>query len=151
MSTINAQFDASCIDYHIDYHKAMAATLIVHKAIGVALPPNIDAEITAVNVELRALIGDLEKLTAVPAGNLPAMILRMQKLHKHLDMINTAVKAPIRTSPGDPMRSLNYYNEQLLDLIERWQLSIDPSVAEATKQALEEYEHGETVSFDSLV
>ncbi len=47
--------------------------------------------------------------------------------------------------------TLQKRNEELLDVIERFELSLDPSLDLCLDQALEEYRRGETVAIESLL
>jgi hypothetical protein len=151
MSAIAIPFDPWCVDYY----RTMAATLAVCRAIrNGAWTISIAKNFWIVNRDFKALLTDLDRVTDAPVGDLRMTIPRLEELHKSINKtLDITAKSGLtnRTLINAPVHSLRAYNTRLLDVIERWKLSLDPSVSAATRQAIEEYERGETVSLDSLV
>ncbi len=141
--------------WHIDYHRTMAATLeacqAVSRGTGIVL---LARDFWRVARDFKALLSDLDRVTEVPAQELTAIILRLEELYRSVSKaLDLASKRGLanRTLTGNSLHLICAYNSRLCDVIECFKVSQDPAIAAATKEALEEYERGETVSWDSLV
>jgi hypothetical protein len=161
MPMVATLFDPSMIGYH----KAMAAALSVGGAIergSSILPLAWDFWILA--RDFKAVLADVEWIEkALPkvesvdksvAERIKARTPLLAELHKTTQrMLAMASKRGIanRRLLSAAVQSIESCNEQLYDAIECLQLSLDPAISEAVREALGEYERGETVSLDSLV
>jgi hypothetical protein len=139
----------------IDYHKTMAATIAACKAVkNSALWITIAKDFWQVSRDFKALLSELDRVTQVSPAELKIAIDKLVELYKTANgTIDVAYKHSLqnRTLTGASVRSLADCNVRLLEVIERFQLSLDPATSEATRKATEEYERGETVSLESLV
>jgi hypothetical protein len=148
-----AGFDPWCVD--IDYHRTMAATLTACRAVkNGAMWLTVAKDFWTVSKDFRTLLSELDRVVEAPHSDLQAAVLKLRELYKSANKtMDIARRHGLhnRTLTGASLRALADCNLRLLDIIERFELSLNPATVEATRKALEEYERGETVSMDSLV
>jgi hypothetical protein len=151
MSTAMMPFQPWCVDYH----KTMAATLSLANAAkrGAGIL-GLAKDFRTVSREFKTLVAELNALTQISPSELKVIIPRLLELHKATNKtLDYAAQHGItgRRLIGAAERAIRFHNENLLDVIERLQLSLDPTINASLKEALKEYERGETVSLHSLV
>jgi len=155
MSALATTINPWVIDFDVDYHKTMAAVMVTCKAVkNKAWTLSIAKDFWLVCRDFKALLLQLDQLGNVPSADIECLLLKLENLYKTSNKtIDTATKAGLRnrtlTSPS--LQTFIHCNDSLYDVIERFRLSLNPAVAEAVRQAIQEYERGETVSLDSLV
>jgi hypothetical protein len=139
----------------VDYHRTMAAAIVACKAAKNSAAWIILAkDFWQVSRDFKALLSELDRVTQLPPAELQIAVDKLSELYKTANRtIDVAYKHKLhnRTLTGASVRSLANCNARLLDVIERFQLSLDPATSEAARRAIEEYERGETVSLESLV
>ena len=151
MSTVATPFDP-CF---IDYHKTMAATLSVGSAIerGSSIL-SLAKDFWILARDFKSLLTAIESVEKAPPEEINAIAPRLAELHKTTaKLLDMSGKRGLtnRTLISTSVQSIQSCNERLYDAIECFQMSLDPAISEAVRQALGEYERGETVSLDSLV
>jgi len=155
MSTIATPLSAQYIDFEVDYHKTMAAVLAACKAVsnhGWTLL--LAKDIWKVSRDFRELLVLFERLRGISVAEINHILPKLQHLIITANrFVDTATKAGLsnRTLTAPSLISFIRYNDQLKDITERLALSMDPDVQESVREAIAEYERGETVSLDSLV
>ena len=151
MSTVATPFDP-CF---IDYHKTMAATLSVGSAIerGSSIL-SLAKDFWILARVFKVLLTAIESVEKARPEGIKAIAPRLAELHKTTNkMLDLSSKRGItnRTLVNTSAQSIHRNNEHLYDAIECFRMSLDPAISEAVREALGEYERGETVSLDSLV
>lgn len=154
MATIATPINGHYIDFEVDYHKTMAAVLTTCKAVkNHAWTLVLAKDIWRVSRDFKALLFQLENLRSNPA-EIQSILPKIQNLNRTSNhFIDTASKSGLRNRSltAAPLMTFIRYNERLSDIMERLALSIDPEVSASVRDAIAEYERGETVSLDSLV
>jgi hypothetical protein len=155
MATLVTPLPAQCIDFEVDYHKTMAAVLATCKVVrNHAWTLRIAKDFWSVCRDFKALLTQLDQSHNLSPADIYAILPKLQNLHSTSNrLIDTATKAGLqnRALTGASVATFVRNNNQLCDIIERFKLSLDPAVAAAVRDAIGEYERGETVSLDSLV
>ncbi len=103
---------------------------------------------------LKALLSHLDQPGDVAISDIECLLLKLDDLYKTSNKaIDAATKAGLknRTLTGSALQKFICCNDRLCDAIERFELSLNPAVAEALRDSIKEYERGETVSLNSLV
>lgn len=146
-----AGFDPWCVDYH----RTMAATLAACRAIKTgAMWITVAKDFWTVAKDFKALLLELDRVTEAPPSELQTAVSKLRELYRNVNRtIDIARRNGLhnRTLTSSSLRTVADCNTRLLDIIERFELSLNPATVEATRKALEEYERGETVSLNSLV
>jgi len=142
--------------WYIDYHKTMAATASVSRAIrrGTSIL-SLTKNLWVAARNFRGLVSKLEAIPELPnTSQFQDFLLQLMDLHKvTADLLNSASKHGYtnRTVTAGSLNWMAKCNEQLLDFVERCRLSHDPGLEGALLQAQKEYENGQTVSIDTLL
>jgi len=143
------------IDFDVDYHKTMAAVISTCKAVkNRAWTLSIAKDFWVVSRDFRAVLLQLDQLQNVPAADIESLLPKLENLYRTSNKaIDTATKAGLRnrTLTSSALQTFTKCNDRLSDVIERFKLSLNPAIADAVREAIREYEQGETVSFESLV
>ena len=155
MSALVPTLNPWVIDFDVDYHKTMAAVMATCKAVtNRAWTLSIAKDFWVVCRDFKALLSQLSQLGNVPLTEIESLLPKLENLYETSNRaIDTATKAGLRnrTLTSSALQNFVSCNDSLYDVIERFRLSHNPDVAEAVKEAIREYERGETVSFESLV
>jgi hypothetical protein len=103
--------------------------------------------------KFKSLLAGLNTLRTAEADELTKLIIKMRELSalvaKVLDLAGKRGYTN-RTLVNSSIQSLRTRNAELQDLIEGFELSLDPNVAISVAEAVSEFERGETVSLESL-
>jgi hypothetical protein len=155
MSALATTFNPWVIDFDVDYHKTMAAVISTCKAVkNRAWTLSIVKDFWVVCRDFKALLSQLDQLGNVSPSDIECLLPKLDNLYKTSNRaIDTATKAGLRnrTLTGSALQAFVNCNDRLLDVIERFRLSLNPAVSDAVREAIKEYEQGETVSLESLV
>jgi hypothetical protein len=156
MATIATPFSTQHIDFEVDYHKTMAAILAACKAVkNHAWTLLLAKDIWGVSRDFKELLVLFDRnLHGISVEEIRYILPKLQHLNTTSNrVIDTATKAGLknRMFTAASLMSFVTYNDQLKDVIERLALSLDPTVEESVREAIAEYNRGETVSLDSLV
>jgi hypothetical protein len=103
--------------------------------------------------DLEMFVAVMDSVTEAPRDEIEPVMAGLEELHCRIkELVRDAhVKGLTkRLLTGLSILRLDQQNEEFKDSIERFRLSLDPTVSEAIGKALEEYGHGETVGVDSL-
>ncbi len=143
------------IDFDVDYHKTMAAVITTCKAVkNKAWTLSIAKDFWVISRDFKAILLQLDQLENVPVADIEHLLCKLESLHKTSNKtIDVATKAGLRnrTLTGGALQIFVGCNDRLSDVIERFKLSLNPAIADAVREAIREYEMGETVSLESLV
>jgi hypothetical protein len=139
----------------IDYYKTMAAAAGVGTAIkrGASIL-ELAKDLWSADRRFRDLLSLLDKLTIVPSGELRTLVWRLRDMRSTMNrMLDLAGKKGLtnRTLTASSLLALKRRNDELLDVIERFELVLDPAFDRALAQAMDEFERGETVSIDTVL
>lgn len=141
--------------WYIDYHRTMAAAAGVGQALRRSASIfELAKDFWGVDRKFRDLLIDLEQITLVPDAELAGLVSNLSALHELVDcVLEKAFRHGYgnRTLTGGSIHSIKSRNEQLVDFIERCELSRSPVLEQALHEATTEYERGETVSIDALL
>jgi hypothetical protein len=133
----------------------MAATLTVGQAVKRgSWVISIAKDYWDVSRDFKAFVLELDNATITSIHELVFVLPLLNLLNSNINkLIDLTYKSGLsdRMLIGVQFRSIKRHNERLQDIIEHFQLSLDPSTPTDAKQAREEYDRNETVSLDSLV
>jgi hypothetical protein len=155
MSALATTINPWVIDFDVDYHKTMAAVMVTCKAVkNKAWTISIAKDFWLLCRDFKAILSQLDQFGTLPIADVECLLLKLEDLYKTSNKtIDTATKAGLRnrTLTSASLQTFARCNDSLYDAIERFRLSLNPAVADAVRQAIQEYERGETVSLDPLV
>jgi hypothetical protein len=151
MSTAAIQFSPLCVDYHYTM-AALAATgqSVLDQASLLFLARHFWESHRSLKALLRDLNSVESRRDVPPEGDI---VRKLRDVHCMVNRVldfsgkNGLTRRPLISRS---IQSLRASNEELLDFVERFELALDPSVAIAVQDAIDEYHRGETVSLDSL-
>jgi hypothetical protein len=102
------------------------------------------------NVKLESFLSTLDATTTYPTERLPKLVNDLHVLYDLMTDVLGLFQENLHPIVNRAIHVMRNHREHLGDVIERFELSLDPSVAEDVTEAIEEYKRGETVSVDSL-
>jgi hypothetical protein len=142
-------------EWSIGYYETMAATAKLSQAVRRGTSILIIARNCWISAkDFRNLIASLNLPTEGTPDQLREITELLQSLHQkttELLAISAAKGLTNRTLTASSLQSIKESNVRVLDCIERLQLSLDASILEDARQALEEYRRGESVPLRSLL
>jgi len=138
-----------------DYDRVVAAAGAVAKSLKKhASLISVIGDLWKANRKFKVLLLDLRKITNAQREDLVDLLSKLRSLNGCInDILGLAKKYGYRnrTLSNACFHALEKQNIELLDFIETFGLSLRADLDELTKQALAEYQQGETVSLESAL
>ena len=158
MSEVALDFTANAFQpVSIDYHEMMAKSITIQRAVAAGGRYlnylGIAKDFWSLSGKYTDLLAHANQLRTAPETELAELLGKFRELHKGLEELVALSKSKgllNRSLTSSSVRSVMAKNEQLLDLIDAWEVSLDPSTKEDFEAALREYRSGETASRESL-
>jgi uncharacterized protein YoaH (UPF0181 family) len=139
----------------IDYHEMMAKTISVGRAVSAgANYLAIAGGFWLLSRRFTGLLADVNLMTHAPQEDLAALLPKFRELH---DGINEIVKLSAkknllnRSLTAPSIRKVMAQNEQWLDIIDVYEVSLMSSTRADLEAAMHEYRAGQTVEFETLL
>ena len=138
----------------IEYHEMMAKTISIGRAVSAgANYLGIAKDFWSLSRRFAALLEHASQLKIAPEADLSRLLENFQELYAELNalvMVSKAKGLLNRSLTASSVRSLMTKNEELLDLIDSFQVSLNASTKTDFEEALTELRAGKTVSLESL-
>lgn len=158
MSASTLEFNEGMISpVSIDYHEMMAKSLAIRQAV---VAGNqffsylaVARDFWSLSKKFSALLGHLDQLKIAPEEELAKMLVKLQELHNGIGELVLLAKSKgllNRSLTAPAIRAVNQKNEDFLDLIDAFEVSLNASTRSNFENAFKELQAGETVSLKSL-
>ena len=152
----NIMADSLTLDeWSVGYYDAMAAAAKIRQSMHrQASVFTIARYCWRATSGLRNLTSLMNQLAKAPEEQLRELLFSAKELHRSCtDVLTLAASKGLmnRMLTAVALQSLSKNNDKYLDVIERYELSLDRTISEEARQALEEYSRGEATSLKSLV
>lgn len=141
----------------IDYHAMMAKSLTIKRAVkagGHYLKHlAVAKDFWALSWQFSDLLKHLDQLTSAPEQELAVLLTKLKELHQGIGEVVLMSKSKgllNRSLTAPAIRAVMAKNEEFLDLIDAFEVSLNPSTRTDFEEALRELRAGETVSLESL-
>jgi hypothetical protein len=139
----------------IDYHEMMAKTIAVGRAVSAgANYLAIARDFWSLSRRFTGLLADVNLMTHAPQEDLEALLPKFRELHEGINEIvalSTKKNLLNRSLTAPSIRKVMAQNEELLDIIDVYEVSLMSSTRADLEDAMREYRAGETVEFATLL
>ncbi len=151
MSTAAMTFDPWCVQYT----ETLAAATTVGSAIRRRCSyVQLATDFWRVNRKFKSLLSTLDEAKMLPEDGAKELLARLRTLRATVNsVLDLAGKRGLcnRTIISGSILTLRKRNDELLDFVERLELSVDPAVYRCLDEALEEYRSGTAIPIESLL
>lgn len=139
----------------IDYHEMMAKTIAVGRAVSAgANYLAIAKDFWSLSRRFAGLLSDANRMTHASDEDLASLLPKFRELHEGIEeIVALSAKKNLlnRSLTASSIRRVMAQNEELLDIIDVYEVSLMASTKDDFEAAMREYRAGETVEFVTLL
>ena len=141
----------------IDYHEMMAKSITIQRAVVAGVRHlnflSVAKDFWSLSGKFANLLAHANEVHQAPEAELSELLEKFKELHSGIDeLVDLSRSRGLlnRSLTASSVRSIMSKNDQLLDLMDAWEVSLRAATKESFERAMREFEAGETVSLESL-
>jgi hypothetical protein len=136
-----------------NYHEVMAKVSHMDVAAGRLSYLQVSLNFWVLARQFAGMLREANGITVLPEAQVREFKRDFEKLHREMRRmieLGESIGLQKRWLSGRPLRALRVQNEELLDLIDAFEVSLDPDLDAKFEQAMKEMRAGETLPLESL-